>query len=75
LSELGALRVLDPEKWARKVRGAMRKSSGRVPDAAIELGVSVRQLYRWLGAKGEDGVALFENVERAGPGPRPDDED
>jgi hypothetical protein len=74
LSELGALRVLDPDKWARRVRAEMRKAGGRVPDAASALGVSVRQLYRWLDAKDAAGRKLFDDVQRAGPGPRPSDD-
>jgi hypothetical protein len=59
LSTLGALRVVDPEKWASTVRRAMRRASGRVPDAAAALDVSVRQLFRWL------NDPLLADVERA----------
>lgn len=60
LSELGALRVVDAEKWAKQVRQAMKRNEGRVPDAANELGVSTRTLFRWLA---ED--RLLKDVERA----------
>lgn len=62
LSELGALRVVDAAKWAREIRQAMKRSDGRVPDAARELGVSPRTLFRWLA---ED--RLLKDVERAAP--------
>lgn len=61
LSPLGALRVLDAEKWARTVRKAMRDADGRIPDAAEGLGVSIRQLFRWL------GDPLLADVKRAPP--------
>jgi hypothetical protein len=51
LSELGALRVLDPDKWVAKVRRAMRDAEGRIPDAAAALQISPRQLFRWLDDK------------------------
>jgi hypothetical protein len=59
LSPLGALRVVDPAKWAREVKKAMRAAGGRVPDAAEALDVSTRTLFRWL----DDN--LLEDVERA----------
>jgi transcriptional regulator with PAS, ATPase and Fis domain len=59
---LGALRVVDVEKWAKQVRQAMKRHEGRVPDAARELGVSVRTLFRWLA---ED--RRLKDVERAPP--------
>jgi transcriptional regulator with PAS, ATPase and Fis domain len=62
LSELGALRVVDAERWAKQVRQAMNRNAGRVPDAANELGVSPRTLFRWLA---ED--RLLKDVERAAP--------
>ncbi len=61
LSPLGALRLVDPEKWSREVRKAMRAAGGRVPDAAETLGVSKRTLFRWL----DD--PLLEDVQRAAP--------
>jgi DNA-binding NtrC family response regulator len=47
-SPLGALRILDPDKWARTIRKAMRDADGRIPDAAETLGIGMRQLYRLL---------------------------
>ncbi|MBI2389499.1 MAG: hypothetical protein HYV09_07875 [Deltaproteobacteria bacterium] len=44
----------------------MRGAGGRVPAAAEALGISTRQLFRWL-----DDPALA-NVERAAVGTRPD---
>lgn len=68
LSPLGALRVVDPEKWSRAVRKAMRDAQGRVPTAAESLGVSPRQLFRWL----DD--PLLHGIERAAQGTRPNDD-
>jgi transcriptional regulator with PAS, ATPase and Fis domain len=48
ITPAGALRIVDPAKWARAVKQAMRAAGGRVPEAAKALGVSRRQLYRWL---------------------------
>jgi hypothetical protein len=48
LSTLGALRVLDREAWVARVTDAMREAGGRRADAAALLGVSSRQLARWL---------------------------
>ncbi len=61
LTRTGALRMVDPTAWVREVRGAMRAAEGRIPDAAKELGVSMRQLFRWL-----DDPAL-RDVPRAPP--------
>jgi hypothetical protein len=68
LSPLGALRVVDADKWARAVRKAMREAQGRVPAAAEALGVSTRQLFRWL-----DDPRL-QGIERAAQGTRPTDD-
>lgn len=59
ISPLGALRILDPEKWERAVRKAMVDADGRIPDAAEALGVSLRQMYRWLADE------RFAGLERA----------
>jgi ActR/RegA family two-component response regulator len=59
ITPAGALRIVDPVKWARAVKKAMRDADGRVPDAAKALGVSRRQLYRWL------MEPAFADVERA----------
>lgn len=48
LTTLGALRRVDPDKWERTVRRAMKSHDGRVEDAAEDLGVSTRTLYSWL---------------------------
>ena len=65
LTPLGALRVLHPEQWAKKVRAAMKASDGRIPEAAESLGVSMRTLFRWL-----SDDPLLADVVRAPPGPR-----
>ena len=59
ISQMGALRVVSRGAWEAKVRKAMELSSGRVPDAAEALGVSTRQLFRWL------EEPCFSNVPRA----------
>lgn len=68
LSPIGALRLADPDKWAATVRDVMARTDGRIPEAAQELGISERQLFRWL----DD--PLLEGIERAPPciqhGPR-----
>jgi ActR/RegA family two-component response regulator len=48
ITPAGALRIVDSAKWVRLVKRAMREAGGRVPDAARALGVSRRQMYRWL---------------------------
>jgi hypothetical protein len=62
ISQMGALRVADPKEFERRLRLAMKAADGRLPDAAEELGVSARQLSRWL--------AEFPEVDRA-PAHRP----
>ena len=62
ISPLGALRVLDPDRWAKTIRGAMKKADGRIEDAAVALGVSRRTLFRLL----EDPA--FSDVVRAPTG-------
>ena len=60
ISQVGALKIADPTKWEATVRREMKKAEGRIPVAAQALGVSVRQLTRWL--------AELPDVERASPG-------
>lgn len=48
LTELGALRLLKPEDWAKRVRRAVREADGYLEPAAESLEVSVRTLQRWL---------------------------
>jgi hypothetical protein len=48
LSDLGALRVVDPEKWARTVNKAVKTAEGSLDEAAQALDVSRRTLQRWL---------------------------
>ena len=55
LSMLGALRVVDPDKWAAKVKRALRESDGHVGPASEALEISRRQLFRWL-AEEKDGL-------------------
>lgn len=45
LTKMGALRVVDPEKWARKVRLVIRFAG--VTKAAPLLGVSIRTCRNW----------------------------
>ena len=65
MTELGALRVVDSAKWARTVKRALKAHGGRTADAAEELGISVRQLFRWL------GDPLLADVKRLPAGRRP----
>lgn len=52
LSPLGALKVLDEahgtNEWETTIRAAMEKSGGSVPDAAGELDISTRRLFKIL---------------------------
>ena len=64
MSRLGALRMLDRDKWVRTVKRAMKAHGGKIPEAAAELEVSMRTLFRWLDEKD------FADVARAPVGPR-----
>lgn len=48
LTRLGGLRAADPKAWVREIAKAMKDSDGRIREAAKALGVSGRQLSRWL---------------------------
>jgi len=48
LTQIGALKFVDRVAWKKQIRDAMKSVDGRVPDAAKALGVSDRQLFRWL---------------------------
>jgi hypothetical protein len=63
ISPLGMMRKLDPPKWQRTVRKAMKAAEGRVPVAAEALGVNTRTLFLWL----EDEA--LADVARAPMGP------
>ena len=63
----GLLRTLDPAEWMTTVRAAMATARGRVPDAAVALGVRTRTLFVWL----ED--ERFGDVPRASVGRRAKD--
>lgn len=65
LSMLGALRVLDPDKWATKVKRALREADGHVGPAAEALEISRRQLFRWL-ADEKDGLLKGAKVAPTG---------
>lgn len=62
MTKLGAIRILDREKWITLVTKAMKRAEGNRHSAAKLLGVSWRQLCRWL----EDPD--LADVVRAGPG-------
>ncbi len=57
LTAIGATRVADPEGWEKQVRACMKRAKGRIPEAAAELGVSTRTLFRWLADPPLDDVA------------------
>lgn len=65
LTTMGALKIADRATWERKLRMAMLRAKGSVPAAASALGVSRRQLERWLG---EDA---FSGLPRVAAGPVP----
>lgn len=56
ITDLLATRIKDPLDWRNSVSNAMAAASGHVPDAADDLGVSTRTLYRNLEDKALDGV-------------------
>lgn len=56
LTALGALKIANPKEWERSVRAAMKTAKGRIPDAAVTLGVSPRTLFRWLAEPPLDNV-------------------
>lgn len=58
MTRLGALRVVDRPAWERRVMGAIGQyGRGACPEAAVELGVSVRTLRRWAREVGAEPVA------------------
>lgn len=65
ISPLGALRIVDPAKWAAKVKRALRESGGHVGPAADALEISKRQLFRWL-AEERDGLLSGVSVAPTG---------
>lgn len=61
-TRLGALRYIDPKQWEKEIRAAMR-GVANIQTAADKLGVSKRQLQRWLDELPE--------IERPAAGRRP----
>lgn len=59
-TRLGALRLVDPARFEKELRRALRASGGHLAPAAEAIGVSTRQLARWL--------AELPDVPRAAPG-------
>jgi ActR/RegA family two-component response regulator len=62
ITPLGALKIVDPGEWERQIRAAMNHNDGRVREAAADLGVHSRTLWRWL------QEPAFRNLERAPTG-------
>jgi hypothetical protein len=65
LTELGALRRVDPAEWERRIRAAMDRAGLRIDVAAEMLGISRRQLFRWLNDE------RLSDVPRLPTGPEP----
>ena len=65
ITATGALRIADYTAWKAKVLRVLRENGGRVPEAAAELGVSHRTLFRWMVDLQAEG-----KVARAKKGPR-----
>ena len=65
LTAMGVLRLSNRAAWEKRVREAMVKAHGSVPEAAGLLGISRRQLERWLGEK------MFLGLPRTIKGPVP----
>lgn len=61
-TKIGALRLINPKLWKEQIRQAMHDADGRVGDAADKLGVSPRQLFRWLSSLPE--IPRVENGTR-----------
>ena len=57
------LKIVDPVKWEIEIRRALKKCGNNISFAAIELGMSTRQMFRIL----QD--PRFDDVERVQPGP------
>lgn len=65
ISELGAARIHDRIRWERLVRAALRRHGEDRVSAAVDLGVSLRVLRRWVRELG------FERIQPRPPkGPR-----
>lgn len=60
ITPIGAMKIADPARWEREVIRAMKQAGGRLAVAAEALGVSTRQLSRWL--------AEYPHIPRAEPG-------
>lgn len=71
LTELGAMRRFNRAAWVARIRAALEAADGKSEPAAEALGVSQRQLMRWL-AEGD-----FDDVKgKPGrPWPKKDDAD
>lgn len=63
LTELGAMKVLDPIGWERTIRATLKKYENNISRTAEEFGLSLRQMFRIL------SDPRFDDVERVNPGP------
>jgi transcriptional regulator with PAS, ATPase and Fis domain len=66
LKYLGAMRLVQPNEWVERIRVAMDMNSDDVHAAAKDLGVSARQVYRWIG----EDPAFADLAKMLGPGNR-----
>lgn len=66
-SELGALRVCDPDQWELKIRDALKQAGNNATEAAAILGISRPQIFRWL----KDPRFTDRPPQRPGPKKRP----
>lgn len=48
ITKIGSLKYSDPVKWTSEIYSALQASNGFLDDAADRLGVSKRQLIRWI---------------------------
>lgn len=60
MTQVGAMKIADRTEWKKQIRVAMKDADGRVADAAKSLGVSERQLFRWLA---EDDMKTIPRAE------------
>lgn len=58
LTDLGALRRVDPAAFERTIREALEASDRNQVRAAARLGISERQMRRWVAELREAGVDL-----------------
>lgn len=67
LSKIGALKLIDKKAWKAEIERVMLETKGRIPEAAVILEISMRQLFRWLALKELAHVYRAGNGEHRNP--------